>query len=305
LFWEYGDFDNDGEFEAFVFSGEKDQYNIDKGTIYLVNSNGETELIPKAYYIDIFTFKFDDLTFLAVVYRGTNDRSRIWGVDGKEIYEPLISKIGQDFKITENGEMTILQSTYDAFTMFDEGSNGAHTWKPYYFYYDNGFREYGGTEISLEELLTYKNADIYVDEIKNLRGEITNILIRGNGIININYKVRDPDVYYLKWNYYYTLKITDDSVTHITEYPDNPEWDSGIYSPALRPEIAEFPVPALPVNEDGLIKNNIESQIIKIIDSDLPIDIRDIEYCDIDFDGIDEIIVLTGGYPHRCLLMII
>jgi ABC-type phosphate transport system substrate-binding protein len=240
LLWEYGDFDNDGAFEAFAFLGGIDEYDQKSGTLFLVNSNGLNKIQGETYGVDVFTFTIDEYTFAAMVYHDTNDYSRIWGVDGKEAYEPPISRIGQSFTVEKNGEMTITQSAFDNFTMSDGNPNGAHTWKPYYFYYDNGFKEYGGSEISLDELLTYENAAKYIDEIENLNGEITNVLQRPNGIININYRVPDPEVDYLTWNYYYTLKIDDEKVTHITENPDKPEWDNGVYLPALLPEIAVF-----------------------------------------------------------------
>jgi hypothetical protein len=251
LLWEYDDFDNDGAFEAFAFPGEINEYNQKRGTLFLVNSNGLNELHSETSGVDVFTFSFDEYTFAAMVYYGTHDYSRIWGVDGKEAYEPPISRIGQSFTITGDGEMTITQSAFDNFTMSNDNVNGAHTWKPYYFYYDNGFKEYGGSEITLEELLTYENAGTYIDEIKNLNGEISNILLRGNSIININYRVQDPEVDYLKWNYYYTLKITDEKVIHITDNPDKPEWDDGVYLPALLPDIAVYSGVLYPVYQDG------------------------------------------------------
>jgi hypothetical protein len=51
------------------------------------------------------------------------------------------------------------------------------------------------------------------------------------------------------------------------------------------------------INIEDEIKAKIESQI----DSDLVIRILDIENIDINFDGIEEIIVLTGFYPHNTI----
>jgi hypothetical protein len=251
LFWEYGDFDKDGAFEAFAFTGEIKEYVGTNGSFFLVNSNGLNEIEREIFGVEVSTVTFDDHTFAVMVYHSMNGLCRILGVDGEEIYEPPISFVGQDFTITENGDITLIHSLYDAFIMGDS-TYGAHTWKPYYFYYDNGFHEYGGSQIPLEELLTYENADTYVEEIKKLNGSIQNILKRENGIININYQVPEPDVDYLKWNYYYTLKLSDDGkVTHITDNPDNPEWDSGVYLPALVPEISVYSGVLYPVYQDG------------------------------------------------------
>jgi hypothetical protein len=305
LLWEYGDFDNDGAFEAFAFPGEINEFDKKSGTLYLVNSIGLNIIQGETYGIDVFTFTFDEYTFAAMVYYGTMEYSRIWGVNGKEAYEPPISRIGQQFTVDENGEMTIIQSAFDNFTMGDDGiPNGAHTWKPYYFYYDNGFCEYGGSEISLEDLLTYENADTYIDEIENLNGEITNILRRENGIININYKVQNPNALYLKWNYYYTLKLSDEIVTHITDNPDKPEWDNGVYLPALLPEIAVYsdPETALAITTTTISElkelTNLDDIIKDIEKRNEHFEVVDTEKINLNNDNFDDVIVLSHTFTE-------
>ena len=61
-----------------------------------------------------------------------------------------------------------------------------HTWNTYYFYWDDGLREYGGTEILVEEFSKYNGADRIVDKILKDGFDIMSIYKRQNGIININ-----------------------------------------------------------------------------------------------------------------------
>jgi hypothetical protein len=135
--------------------------------------------------------------------------------------------------------MIIIHSTFDNITFGEGHINGAHTWKPYYFYYDNGFHEYGGTGISLDELLSYENADSFIGQIKNEGGEITNILKRANGIININYTVYDPDAK-LKWNYNITISEADGKVSLNNKSLREPAMNEGVYLPAMVPGIAVY-----------------------------------------------------------------
>jgi hypothetical protein len=202
-------------------------------------------IIEKTGCDEIRSFSCDGNRFIYTYYSGAINRQEIWGIDGENFYKAPISGVGIDLTIDENEDITLMAVAADNFTMGDD-INGANTWKPYYFYYDNGFKEYGGSEISLEEFLTYENAKSYIDEIENLNGEITNILKRGNDIININYRVPDPERN-LKWNYYYTLKIADSKATHI----NNSTNDEGVYLPALLPEIAVYSGVLYPVFNDG------------------------------------------------------
>lgn len=70
---------------------------------------------------------------------------------------------------------------------------GAHTFKNYYFYYDynKGFCEYGGTDIGTEGLLKYEYGDEYLQFISDNDGEVRSVLKRNNDIINVNYGILD------------------------------------------------------------------------------------------------------------------
>ena len=131
-----------------------------------------------------------------------------------------------------HNNFTIIQSALDGMSL-----GGGHTHKPYYFYYDHKndrFCEYGGINISIDELQQYQNAEKIITLIKGNNGAITSILKRSNDIININYSVPEhTGLQDLDWNYYITLKIKNDSLWISSE-------GEGIYLPALVPEIAKY-----------------------------------------------------------------
>lgn len=120
----------------------------------------------------------------------------------------------------ENGDFTACHSTYD---MNSDGTG--HTWKPYWLYYspeENTFHMYKGTDISEEKLLEYDGADKVLEKAKAENLTVTEIILRENGIININLTT-EPDGEYYE-NKFYTLEVRGNSVCDIT-----PEYNDGYY----------------------------------------------------------------------------
>lgn len=232
LFWSYDDYNLNGENEAFAVTGK----NTYGGTLWYINSDGIAKLNEDIGCDTIFTFTVsDDTKHLCLSTINFANYSLIWSVNEKNAVEEPISNVGQMFTILNNHNFTITQSAFDNMLM---GTSlvGGHTWKPYYFYYDNGFYEYGGTEISVDELLQYENADESLELIANKNGTITSIIRRSNNIININYSVPEPGLeatQHLDWYYNITLKIVDNKVFFV-------ENDNGVYLPALVPDIAVY-----------------------------------------------------------------
>lgn len=85
-------------------------------------------------------------------------------------------------------------SAYDAYLEYekddiDSGIYTGHTYKNYYFYYDNqsgDFKEYVGKTISESDLLDSCGFDL-ASEIRSAGYEVDEIFKRDNGIINVNY----------------------------------------------------------------------------------------------------------------------
>jgi hypothetical protein len=229
-FWEYDDYDKDGFYEAFAFTGEEN-YGFTYGTLWLINSGGVTVIKDELVCETIFTFILENTKFICISYATVNNYSLMWGISGESSYELPISGVGQKFNLNENGNMLIMQSAFDNIS-FGEYVSGAHTWKPYYFYYDGGFREYGGSKLSLDDLLAYENAAYFCEEINNENGVIKSILKRKNDIININYTVFERERN-IDWNYYITLEINNNYVSFV-------EKNEGVYLSALVPDIAVY-----------------------------------------------------------------
>jgi len=124
-----------------------------------------------------------------------------------------------------DGTFTVQQNTLD---MMSDGTG--RTVKPYWLYYDNGFHEYGGIEITQSQLLEFDGADNILKQIKVDDGVIKNILYRENHIININYQIMEG------MNRYISLKYDDMSVS-VLQTDDG----SGVYLAALLPDIATYP----------------------------------------------------------------
>lgn len=231
LFWDYDDYDCNGENEAFAFTGQKN-YDYMDGTLWLINSNRAAIVKDNIGCEVIFKFNVSDNTkYICLSYLTVNDYSLIWGVSGENIIETPVSNVGQNFTVIDNSNnFTIIQSAFDAMSL-----NGGHTRKPYYFYYDKGFHEYGGIKITIDDFLKYNNADTIVQGIKDKNnGTITSILKRSNDIININYSVPEREALQeFNWYYNMTLKVTGTSVEYIDE-------NDGVYLPALVPDIAVY-----------------------------------------------------------------
>ena len=92
-------------------------------------------------------------------------------------------------------------------------------------YWENGYKEYEGKEISNEEFIKYENGQNILNEInKEIEKKfpkfksisIENIIYRQNGIININYIINEKDEKLYRKNV--LVKCQDNTVT--IEYYD-------------------------------------------------------------------------------------
>ena len=131
-----------------------------------------------------------------------------------------------DISQDEQGHIYITDSQYDALV---DGTG--HTWNIYYFYWDNGLREYGGTEISIAKFSEYNGADSILNRITTDGYDIISIYQRGNGIININ----GCDGY-TNVNVRIILEDNNVNVLWDGEY----FYEPGIIKPALIPQLATY-----------------------------------------------------------------
>lgn len=224
-YYSYEDFDGDKTCEAFAVT--------DSGRLWYIKDGSVEMIAEKVSYNDIFNFDFYGKRFIC--FRTDDEQySRIWGVDSGIPQEAPVSDVGQNFTLIPHSryEFTLTQSAWDTIDEYP-----AHTHKDYWFYYDyeKGFCEYGGTEIGTEGLSGYAGSDEVLRSISDEGGVIQSVLRRNNSIININYKVYEITDLSVEigHNKYITLRIGDNGL--IFE-----ERGNGVYLPALVPEIAVY-----------------------------------------------------------------
>lgn len=237
VFWSYGDYDLDGNSEAFAFAGTKpDEYNASRGSLWFVSIHGAVELVSDAVYDEIASFTVADNTkYVYAQLSQALNRTVVLGVKNGKPYETPVSNIGIQFTPSNNySEFTLVHSVYDITEDGEGHPFGGHSYKPYYFYYENDFHEYGGTEISLDELKKYAGADKALAEIEAEEGVVRTIYKRKNGIINITYAVKDKDALQEIYHFYnINLKLENNAVEMLEKH-------AGKYLPALIPEIATY-----------------------------------------------------------------
>lgn len=225
----YDDFDNNGVYEAIAFCGEYDSMeNIYSGTPYLVTREGVQRIREEDLYSNAgIVYNFGNTKIISITkHYATSSVSYYYEIDGTEMREIDGSGFGELYQ-DEYGNMCMTDSQYDAMV---DGTG--HTWNVYYFYWDDGLKEYGGTEISQEEFLQYDGADSIINTILADGYDITTIYRRANRIININC----CDGYCNK-NVRVLLKKGSVSVFPVEEYSD---YQEGIIKQALVPEIATY-----------------------------------------------------------------
>ena len=105
---------------------------------------------------------------------------------------------------------------------------------------EGSFKEYGGIEINLVELLNIGDAQIK-EEVRSLLEEecqINTILYRENGIININFSKEygTGEIRHFNITFRY-----DGAQAQIVPVKTGEEYGEGIYLDALIPAIAAYP----------------------------------------------------------------
>ena len=194
------DFDGDHEYEAFAMVGEyiEEEYMPPyiSGQVWYINPRNAYPISdPLGYvqidgsWIEVLTLKEHKVIHFKEDW-GNGQASFFWQVKGGQPYESRISGSGYLSAWNEDGDIQLTVGRYDA--AYDHTIDGwmGHTWKPYYFYYDEGaedFTEYGGTGIGDKELvLRLCGVDIY-KEISATGFPYAETIYRANGILTINF----------------------------------------------------------------------------------------------------------------------
>ena len=234
LGYDYADFDGDSMMEMFAVIANVYREDSKYGTFWYVNSDKVVELIDEeVVYPKFYSIELEKKAFLAttVSYGDTvgSQFTYLWTVSNGIPQEYSFSPAGQQkilyFNVNKYNEIEIHVDYYDDF----------HEYVTYYLYFDGkDFHEYGGIQISLEDLGKVPGIDGVIDTIatmKNGGATVSDIFYRENGIIDINY-VRDEIFYdYLR------IRLLDNNMI---EYPDHGD-DRGYISSAYYDRIATYP----------------------------------------------------------------
>ena len=198
------DYDNDKDYEAYAVVGKMNGEAF-QGSIWFANDEIVEKILDKTskkYLPSIiknnYNIHFEFPTF------GENDEvsTTLWGVkdnNPEEILQTTSGYISQN----KEGELIFTLSTNEVTSNVTEPNVwSGHSFNTYYLYWENGYKEYEGKELSNEEFVKYENGQNILNEINkeiekkfpNFKSiSIENIIYRQNGIININYIINEKD----------------------------------------------------------------------------------------------------------------
>lgn len=235
-----GDFDGDGSDELFAVCRTDDTFSDIFGSLWYASADKAMQIYPaNEEWGEFRTAEVGgDTLILTERLYATGNVTYCFRVENG-------SPIGIDtfnagsLTQTNGAEFTGIKSTYDFCT---DGTG--HTWKPYWFYYENGeFREHLGHSILYENFKDnfggvseeFAYLQPYFDEIEAENGVITNVIVRDNGIININYKIVEDGKEFLAYRYFRTLSVKDGEVMDIT-----PEINEGNYEVSVEGNLLDL-----------------------------------------------------------------
>ncbi|MCH5193632.1 MAG: hypothetical protein J1F11_06700 [Oscillospiraceae bacterium] len=188
----FGDTNEDGKSELYAYYGTPDDYSL-----WYADENGAVQS-DKDY--ELLTLDGD------IVLKKPRSEEK------KEFTDYYIMRDGKTRRVNAYGAKRMTPVDGNDFigyiTADDALSSGGHeTEKEYWFYYRNGaFNQYGARYITEEELLEYKGTRAFLDELSSMGGDLKEIILRENGIININYDAHTQEAVQ---HYYFTLKLDD------------------------------------------------------------------------------------------------
>lgn len=182
----YADLNHDGQKEAVAITSETvDEIGYSNAKVWYVSNqkcdlfgnSGDASIYPDS--VRLYELSNTKMLCFTSGWGGSGSVAQAWvfDADGAKEVENVLEGISQ---LSEN-EFMVTSSAYDGAT---DGTG--HTWNHYFSRWDGKkLVEYGGLEISEEQLKKAENADQILEDVK-VYGEIQSIYYRGNGMVFIN-----------------------------------------------------------------------------------------------------------------------
>lgn len=254
IWFSFDDFDEDGTYEAFAFVGKAGAEYMD-GVLWYVNENYAAELKESGKWHTPEIVNANGTNFL-FAENYDDGLTYVFGIENSKVYETAVSGSFSHLTYMGGRDFTAEFTSYDYYEDEEKAKQEDPTTKIYWFYLANGeFHEYGADDtLRRANLREYPTGSAVIDEIyqnglteglinmyypnadeetlntiADEAGYFQSIMLRENGIINLNFYGAYEDCFYI------TFKINGSDVEIIDQ-------GRGFYLPAAVEAIATYPV---------------------------------------------------------------
>ena len=254
IWFSFDDFDEDGTYEAFAFVGKAGAEYMD-GVLWYVNENYAAELKESGKWHTPEIVNANGTNFL-FAENYDDGLTYVFGIENSKVYETAVSGSFSHLTYMGGRDFTAEFTSYDYYEDEEKAKQEDPTTKIYWFYLENGeFHEYGADDtLRRANLREYPTGSAVIDEIyqnglteglinmyypnadeetlntiADEAGYFQSIMLRENGIINLNFYSAYEDCFYI------TFKINGSDVEIIDQ-------GRGFYLPAAVEAIATYPV---------------------------------------------------------------
>ena len=254
IWFSFDDFDEDGTYEAFAFVGKAGAEYMD-GVLWYVNENYAAELKESGKWHTPEIVNANGTNFL-FAENYDDGLTYVFGIENSKVYETAVSGSFSHLTYMGGRDFTAEFTSYDYYEDEEMAKQEDPTTKIYWFYLENGeFHEYGADDtLRRANLREYPTGSAVIDEIyqnglteglinmyypnadeetlntiADEAGYFQSIMLRENGIINLNFYGAYEDCFYI------TFKINGSDVEIIDQ-------GRGFYLPAAVEAIATYPV---------------------------------------------------------------
>ena len=254
IWFSFDDFDEDGTYEAFAFVGKAGAEYMD-GVLWYVNENYAAELKESGKWHTPEIVNANGTNFL-FAENYDDGLTYVFGIENSKVYETAVSGSFSHLTYMGGRDFTAEFTSYDYYEDEEKAKQEDPTTKIYWFYLENGeFHEYGADDtLRRANLREYPTGSAVIDEIyqnglieglinmyypnadeetlntiADEAGYFQSIMLRENGIINLNFYGAYEDCFYI------TFKINGSDVEIIDQ-------GRGFYLPAAVEAIATYPL---------------------------------------------------------------